>query len=111
MEGTVSVSTVPRCLYERMNAKQILTTMQTLASFEALEAKVKDSEDMVRSLIQQVDMLTKVNRRQQESLDHLFTKMQCPSCTHYLESKGEGDTIEGRKCDKVVLTRCLGIAQ
>ena len=93
-----------------MNAKQILTTMQTLASFEALEAKVKESEETMHSLIQQVDMLTKVNRQQQETLDNLFKKMQFPSCTHYLESKGAGDTIEGRTCDKVFLTRCWGIA-
>ena len=93
-----------------MNAKQILTTMQTLASFEALEAKVKESEETIHSLIQQVDRLTNVNRRQQERLDNLFKNMQCPSCTHYLESRGAGDTIERHKCDKVVLTRCLGIA-
>ena len=78
-----------------MNPRQILKTMQTLASFEALEAKVKESEETIHSLIQQVDMLTKVNRRQQESLDNLFKKMQCPSCTQYLDSKRDGDTIEG----------------
>ena len=58
-----------------MNAQQILTTMQTLASVEALATKVKESEEMVRALIQHVDSLSKVNRRQQESLDNIFKKM------------------------------------
>ena len=45
-----------------MNAQQILTTMQTSASVEALAIKVKESEEMVRALIQHVDSLSKVNR-------------------------------------------------
>ena len=75
MEGTVSVSTPPRCLVAIMNAQQILTTMQTSASVEALATKVKESEEMVRALIQHVDSLSKVNRRQRESLDNIFKKM------------------------------------
>ena len=94
-----------------MNAKQILTTMQTLATFENLEAKVKESEEMVRTLVQEVDRLNKCNQRQRASLDTLFKRMQCQSCTQYLESKGEGETIEGCKCGNVFLTRCIGIAQ
>ena len=105
------MSTASRYLSDGMNAKQILTTMQTLASFEALEAKVKESEETIHSLLQQVDMLTKVNQRHKQSLDNIFKRMQCPSCTQYLDSKRDGDTIEGRKCDKVFLTRCIGIAQ
>ena len=92
-----------------MNAKQILTTVQALATLESLETKVKESEETIRALIQEVDRLTKVNQRQQETLDRIFQTMQCPSCTHYLESKGEGNTIEGRQCDRVFLTRCWGI--
>lgn len=94
-----------------MDAKQILTTMQALTSLGALEAKVKESEDTIRALIRQVDVLDKVNRRQQETLDNIFKKTICPSCALYLQSKGEGDTVEGRKCDSVFLQRCLGIAQ
>ena len=94
-----------------MNAQQNLTTMKTLASVEALQTKVKESEATVRALIKEVDRLTQANRRQQETMDNVFKKMQCSSCTHYLELKEEGDTIEGRKCDKVFLIRCIGIAQ
>lgn len=92
-----------------MNAQQILTTMQTLASFESLQAKVKEGEDTIQVLLQRVEKLTQDNQRQQEALDALFKRMQCPSCTHYLESKSDGDTIEGRSCNKVFLTRCWGI--
>ena len=91
-----------------MNAQQILTTMQALTTLDVLQTKVKESEDMVRTLIQEVDRLNKVNRRHQESL---FKRLQCPSCTQYLDSKRDGDTIEGCKCDQVFLTRCIGIAQ
>ena len=94
-----------------MNAQQILTTMQALTTLNGLETKVKESEEMVRTLIQEVDRLTKCIRRQEESLKNIFKRMQCPSCTQYLDSKGEGDTIEGRKCDHVFLSRCIGIAQ
>lgn len=105
------MSTASRCLSDGMNAKQILTTMQTLASFEALEVKVKESEETIHSLLQQVDVLTKVNQRHEQTLDNIFKRMQCPSCTQYLDSKRDGDTIQGRKCDKEFLTRCIGIAQ
>ena len=94
-----------------MNAQQILTTMRGLTTLKDLETKVKDAEDMVQMLIQEVDRLTKCNRRQEESLKNIFKRMQCPSCTQYLDSKREGDTIEGRKCDNVFLSRCIGIAQ
>ena len=94
-----------------MNARQILATMRGLTTLHELETKVKESEETIRTLIQEVDRLNKVNRRHQESLDKLFKRMQCPSCTQYLDSKRDGDTIEGRKCDKVFLTRCIGIAQ
>ena len=94
-----------------MNAQQILTTMQTLASVERLQAKVKEGEDTIQVLLQRVDKLTQDNQRQQEVLDALVKKMQCPSCTHYLSSKSDGDTIEGRKCNHVFLSRCIGIAQ
>ena len=69
-----------------MNAQQILTTMQTLASFESLQAKVKESEDTIQTLIQQVDRLTRLNQQQRQSLDILLKKMQCPTCTQYLDS-------------------------
>ena len=94
-----------------MNAQQILTTMRGLTTLNALETKVKESEEMVRTLIQEVDRLTKCNQRQQESLDNIFKRMQCPSCTQYLDSKREGDTIEERPCANVILSRCIGIAQ
>ena len=84
--------------------------MQGLTTLNALETKVKESEEMVRTLIQEVDRLTKCNQRQ-ESLDNIFKRMQCPSCTQYLDSKREGDTIEGRPCANVILSRCIGIAQ
>ena len=94
-----------------MNAQQILTTMQALTTLDVLQTKVKESEDMVQTLIQEVDRLNKVNRRHQESLDTLFKQPRCPSCTQYLNSKRDGDTIEGCKCGNVFLTRCLGILQ
>ena len=94
-----------------MNAQQILTTMQTLAAIETLNAKVKESEDTIQTLIQQVDRLTRINQQQQQSLDNLVKKMQCPTCTQYLDSKRDGDTIEGRQCNHVFLSRCIGIAQ
>ena len=99
------------CPVAIMNAQHILTTMQALTTLNALDTKVKEGEEMVRTLIQEVDRLTKVNQRQQASLDTLFKTMQCPSCSQYLDSKKDGDTIEGCKCDKVFLTRCIGIAQ
>ena len=80
-------------------------------TLNGLETKVKESEDMVRILIQEVDRLTQCNRRQEESVNNIFKRMQCPSCTQYLDNKRDGDTIEGRKCDHVFLTRCIGIAQ
>ena len=108
MEGTVSLAVY---FVATMNAKQILTTMQTLVRVKEMQAKAKESEDTIRTLIQQVDTLTKDNQRQRQTLDTIFKKMQCPSCFRYLESKGEGDTIEEYTCDKVVLTRCCGIGQ
>ena len=94
-----------------MNPRQILKTMQALTTLDVLETKVRESEATVRTLIQEVDRLTKVNQRQQESLDTLFKRVQCPSCTQYLESKRDGDTIEGRPCANVFLSGCIGIAQ
>ena len=85
--------------------------MRGLMTLHDLETKVKESEEMVRTLIQEVDRLTKCNRRQQESLDNIFKRMQCPSCTQYLDSKRDGDTIEGHPCTNVFLSRCIGIAQ
>ena len=85
--------------------------MQALTTLDSLEIKMKESEETVRTLLQQVDTLTKLNQQQQASLEMIFKKMQCPSCTRYLDSKGAGDTVEGRKCDNVFLTRCIGIAQ
>ena len=94
-----------------MNAQQSLTTMQALTSREVLQTKVKELEERFQTLVQAVDRSNKSKQRQRELLEKLFKTMQCPSCTHYLDSKGEGDTIEGRKCDNVVLTRCIGISQ
>ena len=94
-----------------MNAQQILTTMRGLTTLNDLETKVKEAEDTVQMLIQEVDRLTKCNRQQEEALANIFKRMRCPSCTQYLESKRDGDTIEGRPCNKVFLSRCIGIAQ
>ena len=94
-----------------MNPRQILTTVQALTTLASLETKVKEAEETVQALIQEVDRLTNVNQRQQQSLDNIFKRMQCPSCTQYLDSKREGDTIEGHPCAKVFLSRCIGIAQ
>ena len=94
-----------------MNAQQILTTMRGLTTHNEMETKVKEAEDTVQMLIQEVDRLTKCNRRQEEPLKNIFKRMQCPSCTQYLESKRDGDTIEGHPCDKVFLSRCIGILQ
>ena len=85
--------------------------MRGLTTLHELETKVKESEETIRTLIREVDRLTQCNRRQEESLNNLFKRMQCPSCTQYLDSKRDGDTIEGCKCDQVFLTRCIGIAQ
>ena len=94
-----------------MDAKHILTTMQALTTLGTLEAKVKESEETVRALLRQVDALEQANRRQQETLDNIFKKTICPQCALYLQSKGEGDTVEGRKCDRVFLQRCFGLGQ
>lgn len=91
-----------------MSARRLLDMVRTLA---ALEEKVEESEATVKALLIEVDRLSEVNRRQQATMDTIFKKMQCPSCTHYLESKRSGDTIEGRPCTSVFLTRCIGIAQ
>ena len=94
-----------------MNAQQILTTMRGLTTLNDLETKVKEAEDTVQMLIQEVDRLTKCNRKQEETLDNIFKRMQCPSCTQNLDSKRDGDTIEGRQCNNVFLSRCIGILQ
>ena len=94
-----------------MNAQQILTTMQAVTSQDVLQAKVKELEERVRTLIQAVERVNKCNQRQRESVEKLVKTIQCPSCIRYLDSKVEGDTIEGRKCDNMFLTRCIGILQ
>ena len=94
-----------------MNAQQILTTMRGLTTLGELQTKVKDAEDTIEMLLREVDRLTKCNREQEEALKNIFKRMRCPSCTQYLESKREGDTVEGRPCNKVFLSRCIGILQ
>ena len=94
-----------------MNAQQILTTMRGLTTLGELQTKVKDAEGTIEMLLREVDRLTKCNREQDEALKNIFKQLRCPTCTQYLESKGEGDTIEGRPCSKVFLSRCIGIFQ
>ena len=94
-----------------MNAQQILTTMRSLTTLNELETKVKDAEETVQMLLHEVEQLTKCNQKQEEALANIFKRMRCPSCTQYLESKRDGDTIEGHPCNKVFLSRCIGILQ
>ena len=94
-----------------MNAQQILTTMRGLTTLGELQTKVKDAEATIEMLLREVDRLTKCNREREEELKNIFKQMRCPTCTQYLESKREGDTIEGRACQKVFLSRCIGIFQ
>lgn len=91
-----------------MNAQRILSVMQTLTT---LESKVADSEDTIQSLLLKLETLEKANHALQESLSNIFKKTLCPTCSHYLVSKRDGDTVEGHPCANVFLQRCPGIAQ
>jgi len=92
-----------------MNAQQILHGIQALTQLEQMNIKVKESEETIRTLLVKLDKLSKNNEQQQQTLDAIFHKMQCPACRAYLESKSPGDTIEGHQCNKVFLTRCWDI--
>ena len=109
MEGTTSVSSQTRPCLTQMNAQQILTTMRGLSTLGELQTKIKEAETTVEMLFREVDRLTKCNREQEEMLKNIFKQMRCPTCTQYLESKREGDTLEGRPCHKVFLSRCMGV--
>lgn len=78
-----------------MNAQRILSTMRTLAT---LEAKVAESEDTIRTLLLKVEVLQKENQWHQETLNTIFKKTLCRNCSHYLESKRDGDMVEGHPC-------------
>lgn len=91
-----------------MNAQRILSVMQTLTT---MESKIVEYEDTVRTLLLKVASLEEENREHQQTLDRIFKKTLCPNCSHYLESKRDGDTVEGHSCATVFLQRCSGIAQ
>ena len=91
-----------------MSAKQILAAVRTLTSSEEMQERVTSYEETIRQLIQRVEELATENQRRKDQLARLFKKMRCTDCTHYLESKLPGDTIEDHECKKVFLTRCWG---
>lgn len=92
-----------------MNAQQILHGIQALTHMEQMNIKIKDAEETINTLLQRMEDLRKSNAQQQQTLEAIYHKMQCPACRAYLESKSPGDTIEGHQCNKVFLTRCWGV--
>ena len=91
-----------------MSAQRILYLVQTMTD---METKIVDYEDTVRTLLLKVASLEEENKRQQQTLDSIFKKTLCRHCSQYLESKRDGDTVEGHSCASVFLQRCSGIAQ
>lgn len=90
-----------------MNAQRTLVVMQTLTD---LEKKIEEYEQTIKSLLLKIDTLEKDNKTHQQTVDSLFKMTLCPNCSQYLQSKKDGDTVEGYRCTKAFLHRCPGIA-
>lgn len=90
-----------------MSAQRLLSVMQTLTT---MESKITDYEDTVDALLRKIATLEESNRAQRIELDRLFKTTLCRTCSQYLDSKRNGDTVEGYSCNAVFLHRCPGIA-
>ena len=73
-----------------------------------MKDKIDSYQDTIRALIERVEQLAQRNDTLEQKMAHLFKKLRCPDCIHYLESKRPGDTIVAHDCSKVVLTHCWG---
>lgn len=91
-----------------MSAQRILSAMQTMTE---MQRRINEYEDTFQSLLLKIDALEKETRAHQQTLGSIFKKTLCPKCSHYLESKRDGDTVEGHSCATVFLQRCSGIGQ
>ena len=91
-----------------MNAHRLLSMMQTLTT---MENTIAQHEDTVQTLLLKIASLEEENKSQQQTLNRIFKKTLCPTCSQYLDSKRDGDTVEGHSCATVFLQRCSGIAQ
>lgn len=91
-----------------MSAQRILQTLKTMT---AMERQIDEYRDTVQTLSLKVTSLEEENRMHQQTLNNIFKKTLCPNCSHYLDSKRDGDTVEGHSCGTVFLQRCPGIAQ
>ena len=91
-----------------MSAKRILEAVRTLTSVDEMKDKIDSYQDTIRTLIERVEQLVQRNDTLEQKMAHLFKKLRCADCNHYLESKLPGDTIVAHDCSKVVLTHCWG---